>query len=160
MLLPDSREKLEKGESQVHTIPMFEKMMDLSHGWFNIGSLDIGAHQSQPSRYGYVSKTPLCAILRTGQNPGFKTWRKRYTLMSGPKGRNSLAQANGLGLQAITASCGLKGRVNVRPLSRTFSAGILPDRLPSPLGWADGTQPVGPPNNNPMIWKYDLTKEE
>ena len=72
--------------------------------------------------------------------------------MSGPKGRNSLAQANGLGLQVITVSCGLKGRDNARPVSRTFSAGIMPDSLPSPLGRAEGTRPVGPPNdNNPII---------
>ena len=26
-----------------------------------------------------------------------------------------------------------------------------PDRLPSPLGWAEGTRPVGPPNDNNSI---------
>ena len=53
----------------------------------------------------------------------------------GPKGRNSLAQANGLGLQTFSAPCGLKGRVNARPLSRTFSAGI-PCLTAYPARWA------------------------
>jgi hypothetical protein len=65
---------------------------------------------------------------------------------SAPKGRNSIAQGNALGTEAIPRSVALKGR-DRGPAKRGFrpfkAAALIPTRLPRALPWAVVLRPFG-----------------